>query len=309
MSENIISSEYEIDEDIRDLVEFCNNNGIKTLASCSGTLKDHENLDVFGQLNIKDSELSRKIVAVIIESGICDTSLFSKPVEEWQLYDNIISYSRINFSFKNPNNDVLPKIEEIIHQVVEKKLEPKLETMDKLKQVFDFFDSIDRKIESSYRVSTPDFCGELTFETENIESRRRVDKEYVVEYLANATGCPRVDHGYYIGIITQGNENLQDILSKAKIAIKKAPNISRRREIKKDRERESKNWREHANNEKTQNFCKTSQSLDELLGKTNTPEETDTYYRADVPESSNEIKENVLPDSIPVNILEEWENL
>lgn len=31
MSENTISDEYEIDEDIRDLVEFCNNNGIKKL--------------------------------------------------------------------------------------------------------------------------------------------------------------------------------------------------------------------------------------------------------------------------------------
>ncbi len=30
---------YDIDEDIRDLVEFCNNNGIMTLASCSGTEK------------------------------------------------------------------------------------------------------------------------------------------------------------------------------------------------------------------------------------------------------------------------------
>ena len=49
MSENTISSEYEIDEDIIELVKFCNNNGIKTLASCSGTIKDHGELKGSGQ--------------------------------------------------------------------------------------------------------------------------------------------------------------------------------------------------------------------------------------------------------------------
>lgn len=45
MSNNAISDEYKIDEDIRGLVDFCNENGIMTLASCSGTRKDHERLN------------------------------------------------------------------------------------------------------------------------------------------------------------------------------------------------------------------------------------------------------------------------
>lgn len=45
MSNNVISEEYKIDEGIRGLVDFCNENGIMTLASCSGIKKDHDRLN------------------------------------------------------------------------------------------------------------------------------------------------------------------------------------------------------------------------------------------------------------------------
>ena len=238
MSKKVASGEYDIDEDIKDLVEFCNNNGIKTLASCSGTLKDHKEAHGFGQLNIKDSETSRKIAAVIIEKEICRTDLHSKPAEEMNLYGNIVSYSRINFSFKNPNNEILPKVEEIVHQVVSRQIEPNEEIMEKVNQIFEFFDSIDRKVNSSYVVNASDFSGELTFNTDNISSRKRVDKAIVAENLSNATGSRIVDESPCIGIAIEDTENLNEILDKAKEAVKKAPNISKRKEIKKNNARE-----------------------------------------------------------------------
>ena len=301
MSENTISDEYEIDEDIRDLVEFCNNNGIKTLASCSGTIKDHGELKGSGQLMIEDSEISRKIAAIIIERGICDADLIGRIVESYELYGNIIAGNRINFSFDNPNNDILPKIEEVFHQVVTREVEPDIETLEKVNQIFDFFNSIDRKINSSYSVENPKFAGEFTFNASNISSLKRVDKERVTENLVRTTGKSRVDHTYYMGIIMEGNENLEDILSKAKNAIKNAPEISKRVEERRDRAREKAVWERLTNNaQDSETICKTSQPLSELLGlQINTPEE---IARMD---AENETKTN---RQIDVTV-EPWEKL
>lgn len=302
MSNNEISSEYEIDEDIRGLVEFCNSNGIKTLASCSGTIKDHKDLDGKGQLYIKDSELSRKIAAAIIDAGICETDLYSKPVEKRKLYDNTVSYPSINFSFVNSYNEVLPKIEDVIHKVVARELEPKAETMDKLNQVFDFFDSIDRKIDSRYIVKTSDFSGELNFFTDNISALKRVDKESVVETLVNATGNNRINDICRIGIEIGGTQDLQDILSKAKSAVKKAPNISRRKERIRDIARQRAEWENYrSNTEPSQTLCMTSQPLQELLGnETKTPDEI-AITDSTEPDELSGTKDDI--------IIEPWDNL
>lgn len=233
MSENTISSEYEIDEDIRDLVNFCNNNGIKTLASCSGTRKDHRRVDGPGQLNIQDSSLARKIVAVIIERGICKAELISRPADPYFLYDNKISYPHINLNFDNPDNEVLPKIEEIFRQVVEKEIEPSKETLDKINKVFNCFNSITRKINATYNVMDPSFSGELTFHTSNIKSYMRVDLEALVGNLAELTGKSILIRGYDKGISVGEIESLDEILNKARVAIQKTPNIS----VKEEREK------------------------------------------------------------------------
>lgn len=240
MSENTISDEYEIDEDIRELVNFCNNNGIKTLASCSGTRKDHRRVDGLGQLNIKDSTLARKIAAVIIERGLCRIELISRPADPYFLYDNKISYPHINFSFDNPDNEVLPKIEEAFHQVVEKEVEPSKETLDKVNEVFNFFNSITRKINASYDVMDPSFSGELTFHTSNMKSYMRVDLEELVGNLSELTGKSILNRGYYKGISVGEVEPLEEILNKSRLAVQKSPDISVKEERKKAKAKSEK---------------------------------------------------------------------
>lgn len=277
MSNNVVNNDYEIDADIRELIEFCNINGIKTLASCSGTQKDHKGeSDIWGQLNVKDSKLSRKIAAVIIQRGICKVDLISKPMEKYELYDNIISYPHINFSFKNLNNEVLPKIVEAIHQVIKKKVEPNEEIMDKVNQVFDFFNSIDKKISSTYTVTTPGFAGELTFNNEYTTRKMRVDKEKIVENIVNLTGKPQVDYGYYLGVLIEGDDCLKDTLKKVKTAVKRAPKISINEESQKDRDRETRSWQNYIcnNGDSSTQQCRTSQPLELLLGQVKPIEES-----------------------------------
>ncbi len=249
-------------------------------------------------MRIKDSELSRKIAAAIIERGICITDLSCKPSERFKLYDNLISYHNINFSFENKDNEVLPKIEEVVHGVVNKEIEPDEETMNKINQIFDFFDTRDRKIDMKYSVSRTDFSGELQFDTANISTRKVVDKESVAKDLANTTGNSIINHGYYLGVYVDGSEDFTDVLSKAQHAIKAAPNISKKEDDRKDRERDY--GVQSANQGRV---AKTSQPLSDLLRPlTKTTEE---ITKADTRE------EDTIPDNTAMGsiAIEPWDLL
>lgn len=249
----------------------------------------------YGQLRIKDSELSRKIAAAIIDSGVCETNLLGKPAESIELYDNLISYHNINFSFENEENEVLPKIESVIRSVVARELEPNEETLDRVNQVFDFFDTIDRKLDVNYVVAKPDFSGELQFNTANISSRKVVDKEVVVKNLANATGNSSVNHGYYLGVFVEDGKSLSDVLNKAQGVVKKAPNISKKEDLRKDRERDFGTV--------SSTKCRTTSKIfDELGEQIKTPEE---IAEEDSKKDIN-IPDNTVGDSIPVD---PWELL
>lgn len=141
-----------IDPSIRGLVSYCNSNGIETIASCSGVLKEHDGEDenLYGQLNIMDSKTARKVAAYFIDSGIAEVTLISKPFDDKELYGNIIDDAHVNLNFKNVNNENLPVIENAIKGIVEKRITVDKQKLSYVNDIFKFFSVLKAPMDLRY---------------------------------------------------------------------------------------------------------------------------------------------------------------
>ena len=141
-----------IDPSIRGLVSYCNSNGIETIASCSGVLKEHDGEDenLYGQLNIMDSKTTRKVAAYFIDSGIAEVTLISESFDDKELYGNIIDDAHVNLNFKNVNNENLPVIEKAIRTIVEKRITVDKQKLNYVNDIFKFFSVLKAPMDLRY---------------------------------------------------------------------------------------------------------------------------------------------------------------
>ena len=141
-----------IDPSIRGLVSYCNSNGIETIASCSGVLKEHDGKEerLYGQLNIMDSKTTRKVAAYFIDSGIAGVILISEPFDDKELYGNIIDDAHVNLIFKNVNNENLPVIENAIKGIVEKRITVDRQKLSYVNDIFKFFSTLKAPMDLRY---------------------------------------------------------------------------------------------------------------------------------------------------------------
>ena len=141
-----------IDPSIRGLVSYCNSNGIETIASCSGVLKEHDGKEesLYGQLNIMDSKTTRKVAAYFIDSGIAGVILISEPFDDKELYGNIIDDAHVDLIFKNVNNENLPVIEKAIRTIVEKRITVDKQKLSYVNDIFKFFSTIKAPMDLRY---------------------------------------------------------------------------------------------------------------------------------------------------------------
>lgn len=141
-----------IDPSIRGLVSYCNSNGIETIASCSGVLKEHDGKEesLYGQLNIMDSKITRKVAAYFIDSGIAGVILISEPFDDKELYGNIIDDAHVNLIFKNVNNENLPVIENAIKGIVEKRITVDRQKLSYVNDIFKLFSTLKAPMDLRY---------------------------------------------------------------------------------------------------------------------------------------------------------------
>lgn len=173
-----------IDPSIRSLVSFCDDMGLKPISSCSGVLDEHNQEFQYGQLNMLDSKMARKIAAHFIDSGYVKVGLISKPMHLIELYGHKIKDNRINLDFVNLNNEVLPKIEEEIREIVKNKIRVSEEKIEQVNNILNFFNKTKIKSNLTYNFNDWNYENKDTLEFDNYQSSQEMDVTSLVRDMS-----------------------------------------------------------------------------------------------------------------------------
>ena len=185
-----------IDPSIRSLVEYCDRMGLKPVSSCSGVLEEHNNDIKYGQLNMLDNKMARKIAAHFIDSGYVKVGLISKPMYLIELYGNKIKDNRINLDFVNLNNEVLPKIEEEIRGIVKSKINVSEEKIKQVNNILNFFNKTKIKSNIIYNFNDWNYENSDTLEFDYYQSSKEMDVSSLVRNVSKESELEYIDKSF-----------------------------------------------------------------------------------------------------------------
>lgn len=184
-----------IDEDLIEIIDYMNENGLKPWASCDGVLAHHTKHECLAdaQVSILETDYTIPLLANAYDNGFeIGIESFKKPYE---IYGNVISGRSFDIMYKNKYGENSEKFNQLVKGTVEKNMIPSEEAISFVSDLLEIFpnEANDMRISILIKDRSAKFVSDtrentITIFFSNKSTEKRVNSLDVCKYINEKYG-------------------------------------------------------------------------------------------------------------------------